>query len=811
MPLIVGCDGCSLTQQAQDTADEETAKRPPFTSRAAQAYPVSRADAGNGGAADGAIKPGHWTTVGFALRSNRDDRRGFVQVSGEASKPSSSFADVVDETIVTKTQSKLAKSIVTQRPVVLPKGQLRRFDTRMLAPMEPARSIESVEMEGEFVSTDSTSRLFLQPSKFIALSPQTYFFLVLTDRSERFTRLQTADWVRPYQNDFSFAQASDNYRIVIPPTEGVLPISETALDWTSTSVVFWDDIPTRAITKPQSNAMIDWLHFGGTLIVNGPRAADALSDKVWKPYLAIANNGSEELSAESVDEFLTSLRVSTDLSVAKIVEGLQGETPEISVAGQVHPEAKPIGEGDILYERRIGRGRLVQSRIDLMSEWMVAWKSYDSFFNSAILSRPSRKFRVDLDGLELERNSFDRAPRELRKAPGTDPAPEKTSSLPPLRQSFVDVANDAVHPAINTNLRFSSRDSILVREQPDQEQTLRALSPWINNQLWTHPVSGLGGWKDDSPMIAWCRATLAGEVGMTIPDSKLVFRSLLIYLVVLIPINYLVFRMLGRLEWAWLAIVPLSVLGALYVARAAQLDVGFARSRNEIALLEIPRGHERGHLTRVLGLYNSLASQYRFDFDTPDAAISVIESNAGNQDEGLFAGSTPELKFGYEAGIAMENVAVGSNSYRALHIEQMVDVEGPIVVADNKVLNQSELNLRDVYMVRRESGEKIKIAAIGDLSSNGQKSYQWQDSATVVVPSDLPMGIGDAMQRLISPANIEIGSSRLVARVEEPLGGLTITPDCQQVRSQTILLVHVGYADRPEIVPDQNLIDDFRR
>ena len=857
MPLVAGCDGCRWTQApdetADETADDETTKLPAFTSRPAQAYPISRADAGTGGSPDGFIKPGHWTTIGFALRSNREDRRGFVRTSSEAAKPSSEFVDgngigpaiAIDPMGAAMSRSGLAKSIVTQRPVVLPKGQLRRFDTRMLAPMEPARSIESVAMGGEFVATDSTSRMLLQPSSFSALQAQTYFFVVLTDRAERFTRLQTADWVRPYQNDLSFYQTRDNYRIVIPPTEGVLPVAETALDWTSTSVLFWDDLPTRALTRSQSTAILDWLHFGGTLIVNGIRAADALNDKTWTPYLPIINNGSEELAAGSVAEFLRSLSVPTDLSIGKIVEDLQGETSKIALAGNPHPDATPIGDGGILWERRVGRGRVVQSRVDLLSQWISAWKSYDSFFNTAILARPPRQYRVDQQALNLQKEPNEPVPNGLRKEENSDQTEtEDAGSLPPLRQNFVGVAGEEVHPAINTGVRFASRDGTLIRtlvdldanvqNMNDDEESAAAanasetattsagspLSAWIKKELWTHPVSGLGGWKDDSPLIAWCRETLVGEVGMSIPDSKLVFRSLLIYLIVLIPVNYIVFRLLGRLEWAWLAVVPLSVLGALYVARAAQLDVGFARSRNEIAILEIPHDYSRGHLTRVLGLYNSLASQYRLDFNDPDAAISVIESKTGHREDGLFAGGEPELKFGYEAGIAIENVSVGSNSFRALHVEQFVDVEGAIRVdrgergplpKSGKVINQSNLNLLNAYLVTRDMDGTMGFASIGELTSSGQKSFQLKKGAKVYVPQDLPMGMSDAIERLMSPINTELGSARMIARVEEPLGGLKISPDCQQVRSQTLVLVHLDYPRRPAIQPDENLKDDFRR
>jgi hypothetical protein len=841
MPMIIGCDGCRLSNESSDVAQDDTEKRPPFTSRAAQAYPVSRPDSGTGGMVDGVIKPGHWATFGFSLRSNRDDQRGVVRVDAEAKGPTSVFVgegDGVSEPV----EVAGFRSLPTQRPVVLPKGQLRRFDTRLLAPMRLGQLVESIQFQGEFSATDSSSRFLLQPSQFSALAAQTYFFTILTDRPERFTRLQTADWVRPYRNDLSFSQTKDNYRIVIPATEGLLPIAETALDWTSTAVLFWDDVPVRALTPNQINAIIDWLHFGGTLIVNGPSATDALSDQSsqkLKNYLAINNDGSEEMNVESMIRFLRSHTIKTDKSVESVIASLADGSPKITLAGQVHSEASALGEEDILIERRIGRGRLVQSRVDLMSPWLTSWKSYDSFFNAAILARPSRVYQVDREALAITKGIDDASPGNSPQTSAEDEsAATDQIDLPPLIQRYVASQAKEVPPAINSGLRFASRDSMLSKSNAD-EHTESNPEESVGNkdskrsgkfqipvtpEFWTHPVSGLGGWNDDSPILAWSRQQLSGEIGLVIPDSKLVFRSLLIYLVVLVPINYLIFRLLGRLEWAWVAVVPLSILGAVYVAKAAQLDVGFARSRNEIAMLEIPRGHDRGHLTRVLGLYNSLASQYQFEFDNPDAAISLIDtSNARQRNDGLFGSDAPELRFGYQDGIAMGGVSVGSNSYRALHIEQIVDLEGPIGATEvalqpsepfptsGQIRNQTGFDLLDTFLIERNSDGGLRVASLGEMPSGSKRSYALKESAAVEITPQLPMGMSDLMLRLMSVENIESGSVRLIARTDQLIEGLTIAPDCQQIRSQTVVLAHLRYPRRPELTTDQNLPTDLAK
>src|SRR5207249_11087264 len=86
-----------------------------------------------------------------------------------------------------------------------------------------------------------------------------------------------------------------------------------------------------------------------------------------------------------------------------------------------------------------------------------------------------------------------------------------------------------------------------------------------------------------------------------------------------VPLNWLVFWMIGKIEWAWIAAPLIAVVGAAAVIRLAQLDIGFARSRTEVAVLEIQGGYERAHLTRYTALYTSLSSSYTLAFDEPNA------------------------------------------------------------------------------------------------------------------------------------------------------------------------------------------------
>ena len=148
---------------------------------------------------------------------------------------------------------------------------------------------------------------------------------------------------------------------------------------------------------------------------------------------------------------------------------------------------------------------------------------------------------------------------------------------------------------------------------------------------------------------------------------------------------------MGRLEYAWLAVPIIAIGGAVWVARAARLDIGFARSQTEVAVLELQPDYARGHLTRVIAMYNSLSSTYDVDFKTIDGA--AMPMNAGRMREASEAMDQAQFKTSYQEGPELAGIAVGSNQVRLLRTEQVIDVSGGISIADERLVNDSSLEL----------------------------------------------------------------------------------------------------------------------
>src|SRR4029077_7573477 len=119
---------------------------------------------------------------------------------------------------------------------------------------------------------------------------------------------------------------------------------------------------------------------------------------------------------------------------------------------------------------------------------------------------------------------------------------------------------------------------------------------------------GIGAWNDFSATAGAARLSLREAAGVEVPDAGLVVLCLAAYLVTLVPLNWLVFRSIGRVEWAWIAAPIIAIIGTWIIVQRARLDIGFVRSQTEIGILEQQPNHSRAHLSRYTALYTSLST-----------------------------------------------------------------------------------------------------------------------------------------------------------------------------------------------------------
>src|SRR3954469_25873168 len=71
------------------------------------------------------------------------------------------------------------------------------------------------------------------------------------------------------QSDTINIERQRYYRLVLPLDPGRPPLSSHPLTWTTISHVIWDGMSPESLSPAQQQAMLDWLHWGGQLILVG--------------------------------------------------------------------------------------------------------------------------------------------------------------------------------------------------------------------------------------------------------------------------------------------------------------------------------------------------------------------------------------------------------------------------------------------------------------------------------------------------------------------------------------------------------------
>ena len=212
--------------------------------------------------------------------------------------------------------------------------------------------------------------------------------------------------------------------------------------------------------------------------------------------------------------------------------------------------------------------------------------------------------------------------------------------------------------------------------------------------------------------------------------------------------------------------------GAVAVVRLAQLDIGFARSRTELAILEVQGGYGRGHLTRYTVLYTSLSTAYDVTYDD---MTSVAQPFPGVQNDRRRV-ATVSLR--RDRQVQLSNVLVESNSTERLHAEQMYDMGGSFTLQGNQATgfqldNGTRVNVRDAALMSRQNG-RLKIAWLGDVAPgstrtptfidapDGQKHpVQWDQS---------PMTQGPRHQIQSLLQELDRNQDKMIQETEIPLG-----------------------------------------
>ena len=386
-----GCGGCSddpaEQQAAKDAADkkkkdeeakkkkEEEKKKADFDIGQPMIVPFRTENPSRG------VKPGHWQAVSQAMKTNNFDFIG--EMDCELSLKASDGHQVLPPA-----------RIATSRPATLPKGQQRYLEIPFFVPRtEPARPWITTELRsrgGGSVIQSSGTPLEVMP-------PYQFYFFVLARESIRYRQsLDRLDAVRGPIIDGRYVY----YKLVVPPLEKQIALPAHPLAWTSIAYVLWDEVDPTALQPDQQKAMLDWLHWGGQLIVSGPGTLSTLRGSFLAPYLPADDNGTRDITAEN-------LSVLSDTFTPKEGKRQRPLKPAKPWGGIQFAKATDADfvpkTGELVVERSVGRGRIVATAFKLSTRAIQEWPGFDAFFNACLMRHPPREFVNSIDSLEASR------------------------------------------------------------------------------------------------------------------------------------------------------------------------------------------------------------------------------------------------------------------------------------------------------------------------------------------------------------------------------------------------------------------------
>lgn len=770
--VLPGCGGCrkQLTNTDKEQTQEEKKEEPKKDVEIGR----PKIDPSDENTNLYYAKPGHWVSVTQKMKANNFDFNGEIH---------STTVDHQRDPVPLKRTSYVMQG---SRPAALPKGQTKHFEYVYFVPDSESKRPALLSALRSKVG----SRLIREETEPTTLMhPFHFFFVVLARQSETYSYLKKGKQsIRPLDDELELTGGSVHYRVVLPSDSQRPPLPGHELTWTSIAYLLWDDFEPDSIRSDQVRALLDWLHWGGQMIVSGPQSLDTLKGSFLAPYLPVTSNRTTQLKAESfaeMNEYWTITNSSKESNHLQVFaeQPISGSMFELQEEGRYVPHT-----GELVAERRVGRGRIVVTAFPLTQRQVTNWVCFDNFFNGCLLRHPARHFTQTSDG-------------------GTY---STWAKHPEMR-------ND---PRLLSSLRYFSRDArssdgISAQKDPDRGHL-------------SHPQSGIAGWNDFSAVAEAARASLRNAAGINVPQRDFVLMILLAYLVILVPVNWGFFHALGRLEWAWVAAPCIAIICAVIVVKLAQLDIGFARSRTEIAVLEMQPDYSRAHLTRYTALYSSLSTTYSVEFE--DNSSLVLPFAMDKEFKMVVSQNRDTVYYHRGTTAKLSGFRVDSNSTGLLHSEQLLDLGGCLRLTKTQdrhsvITNGSELTIQDAAVLRRREGGQFQVAWVGDLAAADARRLtfsspaegdhlleEWGSSPAFSESSD-----NDTLSltRLLKVAQSEVqfqpGDVRLIGWTDTQLPGMVINPRSSQQTMRTLIVANVRYGGFSDPKRDVNLPPDIRQ
>ena len=114
-----------------------------------------------------------------------------------------------------------------------------------------------------------------------------YYFVVLARVPDKHRYLQSLDSIRAPLGMEEESTREAHYKVLLPAIKNDVPLPAHSTYWTTIAYLLWDDLEPSLLTKDQQRALLDWLHWGGQIIVSGPDSLDTLRGLILPGHRAI--------------------------------------------------------------------------------------------------------------------------------------------------------------------------------------------------------------------------------------------------------------------------------------------------------------------------------------------------------------------------------------------------------------------------------------------------------------------------------------------------------------------------------------------
>ncbi len=583
------------------------------------------------------------------------------------------------------------------------------------------------------------------------------------------------------------------YRPVVPTETESLFLSPHPLTWSTTSHVIWDALAPDLLSVSQQQAMLDWIHWGGQLILVGgagqsfalfresflgpylpgdptgetikltPRDLDALAREYPPPFHA--ERLKKQLQAEGQtlrhEVIIERLRIGYD-APAKIPADEKKAIYLVGLKPRDGAAAITIrgSEGRVIaVEQRVGRGRITMLALDPGDPTLVAWPGLDTFYRRVMLRRPE-------EPRPSEKGERDAPPGFLF-----------SQDLSWYRVASRDIGRDSI--LAHRTERFGIRGRL-------EEEAARRLAA----------LPSAAEWRDDAPFPMACREVLEQSSGISIPGSRFVLQIVLAYLIVVIPLNWIICRFVFRRpEWTWAFVPVIAIVFAIAVERIAARNLGFESAADEIDLLEIESAYPRAHLSRIVAIYSSGRTEFSIAY--PDEATALaLPLNMGRPIRGEEIARSSWFSFPVPR---LASFGVQPRSQSMFRAEQMLPLAGGVRLEgegdEQTIVNESGVELRDAVLITYPGNFERSETYLGSIAAGGTRRMG-QDYGPA--PESLTTDAGfdaSAVWETVRGYHEETaenqGESVLLAWTPGSPRGQVIDPPVDRHRGLTLVLVHL--------------------